>query len=302
MTDILVKALRGSLETVPLLEQVMPEAPGSSSASHPPLRESGPGVRQVSAPQAPLAATAAPVVAPPDADGTFDFGEPAAAAPGTSSSWPKRARATRKPRVPVWAWTAAVTLLIVALAVTAVTFLAIQNGDSNPYKDAPPPENKTNSIGMKLALIHAGWFLMGSPANEQGRYPDERPQHKVEITRPFYMGVSPVTRGQFAAFVDTEHYKTEAEVDGQGGFGFNAAAGKWEVNPEYTWRHPGFDQTDEHPVVTVFVERRSEFLHMAEQKGGQDLRAANGSGVGVQLPCGDSYALLVWRHGPELEG
>ena len=141
MTDILVKALRGSLETVPLLEQVMPEAPGSSSASHPPLRESGPSVRQVSAPQAPLAATAAPVVAPPDADGTFDFGEPAAAAPGISSSWPKRTRATRKPRVPVWAWTAAVTLLIVALAVTAVTFLAIQNGDSNPYKDAPPPEN-----------------------------------------------------------------------------------------------------------------------------------------------------------------
>ena len=28
MTDILVKALRGSLETVPLLEQVMPERQG----------------------------------------------------------------------------------------------------------------------------------------------------------------------------------------------------------------------------------------------------------------------------------
>ncbi len=199
MTDILVKALRGSLETVPLLEQVMPEALGSSSASYPPLRESGPSVRQVSPPQAPLAAPAAPVVAPPDADGTFDFGEPPAAAPGISSSRPKRTRATRKPRVPVWAWTAAVTLLIVALAVTAVTFFAIQNGGSNPYKDAQPPKNglKTNSIGMKLALIHAGHFSMGSPANEQGRNADEGPQHEVEITRPFYMGVYPVTQAEY---------------------------------------------------------------------------------------------------------
>ena len=110
---------------------------------------------------------------------------------------------------------------------------------------------------------------MGSPANEQGRYPDERPQHKVEITRPFYMGVSPVTRGQFAAFVDTEHYKTEAEVDGQGGFGFNAAAGKWEVNPEYTWRHPGFDQTDEHPVVTVSWNDAVSFCTWLSKKEGK---------------------------------
>jgi formylglycine-generating enzyme required for sulfatase activity len=51
----------------------------------------------------------------------------------------------------------------------------------------------TNAIGMKLALIPAGKFLMGSPANEAERDTDEH-QHEVVITKPFYMGVHEVTQ------------------------------------------------------------------------------------------------------------
>ena len=53
-----------------------------------------------------------------------------------------------------------------------------------------------NSSGMKFALIPAGTFLMGSPQEEQQRSKDED-QHEVAITRPFYLGVFPVTQGQF---------------------------------------------------------------------------------------------------------
>ncbi len=53
-----------------------------------------------------------------------------------------------------------------------------------------------NSIGMTLRLIPAGEFLMGSPA--KGSYEmDELPQHKVVITRPFYLGIYPVTQGEY---------------------------------------------------------------------------------------------------------
>lgn len=55
----------------------------------------------------------------------------------------------------------------------------------------------TNSIGMKLAWIPPGKFLMGSPATEEGRSSDEGPQHEVEITRGFYMGVFPVTQEEY---------------------------------------------------------------------------------------------------------
>lgn len=45
-----------------------------------------------------------------------------------------------------------------------------------------PPEF-TNSIGMKLRLIPAGEFVMGSPEVEEGRWHHEGPVHQVRITK-----------------------------------------------------------------------------------------------------------------------
>ena len=52
---------------------------------------------------------------------------------------------------------------------------------------------------MKLALIPAGKFLMGSRADEAGRDEDEGPQREVVLSKPFYMGVHEVTQGQYEA-------------------------------------------------------------------------------------------------------
>jgi formylglycine-generating enzyme required for sulfatase activity len=54
----------------------------------------------------------------------------------------------------------------------------------------------TNSIGMKMAWIPPGTFLMGSPNNENGRLEHEH-QHEVEITRGFYLAVYPVTQMEY---------------------------------------------------------------------------------------------------------
>ena len=53
-------------------------------------------------------------------------------------------------------------------------------------------------ISMKLALIPAGKFTMGSPTTEKGRSKDEA-QHEVTISKPFYMGVCAVTQAQYEA-------------------------------------------------------------------------------------------------------
>ena len=50
---------------------------------------------------------------------------------------------------------------------------------------------------------------------------DEKPQHRVRITRPFYLGVYEVTRGQFRRFVDEAGHQTEAEKNGTGGTGWD---------------------------------------------------------------------------------
>ncbi len=62
------------------------------------------------------------------------------------------------------------------------------------------PRTFTNSVGMKLVLIPAGEFQMGSPANEKSRESDEK-QHRVKITKPFYMQTTEVTQAQWKAIM-----------------------------------------------------------------------------------------------------
>jgi formylglycine-generating enzyme required for sulfatase activity/serine/threonine protein kinase len=114
-----------------------------------------------------------------------------------------------------------------------------------------PERETTNSIGMRLREIPAGDFLMGSPDSDNDADADEKPQHRVRISRPFYLGVTEVTVGQFRHVVEATGYRTEAEKDGTGAAGWNEEKRDFEQNPRYTWRNPGFAQTDAHPVVNV---------------------------------------------------
>ncbi|MFH0796266.1 MAG: SUMF1/EgtB/PvdO family nonheme iron enzyme [Candidatus Omnitrophota bacterium] len=52
-------------------------------------------------------------------------------------------------------------------------------------------------ITMEMVLIPPGEFLMGSPEGEGGN--DEHPQHKVKITKSFYLGKYEVTQEQWEA-------------------------------------------------------------------------------------------------------
>jgi formylglycine-generating enzyme required for sulfatase activity len=61
---------------------------------------------------------------------------------------------------------------------------------------APTGKTFTNSLGMRFVLIPAGSFMMGSPAREPQRFDDER-QHRVSISRAFYMQITEVTQGQW---------------------------------------------------------------------------------------------------------
>ena len=56
-----------------------------------------------------------------------------------------------------------------------------------------------NAATLEMVLIPAGEFLMGSPDSETRARDDEKPQHRVRITKPFYLGKYPVTQEQWEA-------------------------------------------------------------------------------------------------------
>lgn len=60
-------------------------------------------------------------------------------------------------------------------------------------KEKPIP----NSIGMKFTFIPEGEFMMGSEEND-----NEKPVHKVTISKPFYLGIYPVTQREWKAVME----------------------------------------------------------------------------------------------------
>ena len=152
-----------------------------------------------------------------------------------------------------------------------------------------PAEDPTldlgNSVMMKLVLIPAGKLMMGSTKSEQDEstrsavaagvpkesfsFADEGPQREVSITRPFYMGTYEITRGQFAPFATETGYKTDAEKEG---WAFGWTASTWDKVNGASWRSPGFEQTDNHPVVCVSHHDAVAFCAWLSTKTGRAVR------------------------------
>ena len=174
----------------------------------------------------------------------------------------------------------------------------------------------TNSLGMKLVLIPPGEFMMGSSAEEIKVWNDwfkqqdlkganidsEGPQHRVRITRPFYLGAHHVTVGQFRQFVTDAGYATDAEKgEKKGAFGIDSTTGKFSFKAEYSWRNPGFEQTDEHPVVCVSWNDAVAFCDWLSRKEGKSYRLpteaeweyACRAGTTTRYWCGDDQEKLA---------
>ncbi len=127
---------------------------------------------------------------------------------------------------------------------------------------------RPNSLGMEFARVPAGEFRRGFNEADDAEHrfrlahqysnsqnlKNERPSHRVEITRAFDLGVTEVTVGQFREFVKATGHVTTAEKSG-GALGCfpeeKDYVDRFHKSPEITWKSPGFPQSDAHPVVAV---------------------------------------------------
>lgn len=163
----------------------------------------------------------------------------------------------------------------------------VGGGGDKEVTDPSGSKQITNSIGMKLTLIPAGEFMMGSSESAEETtaffkknygmgwrdakvFASEYPQHRVRITKPFYLGTYHVTRGQFRQFVKDSGYTTDAAKGDAEGWDVD----KKEVsnNWKYSWQNAGFEQTDEHPVVNVTWNDAVAFCEWLSKKEGKTYR------------------------------
>jgi sulfatase modifying factor 1 len=61
-----------------------------------------------------------------------------------------------------------------------------------------------SGLGLEMRPIPAGTFLMGSPADEPGRQTQEGPQTQVTISKPFWLGQTDITHGQWKSIMGTD--------------------------------------------------------------------------------------------------
>ena len=166
----------------------------------------------------------------------------------------------------------------------------------------PTPAPEADSLGMKLVLVPAGAFLMGSPPGDPDPRENGAPAHRVTITRPFYLGAHEVTVGQFRAFVEATGYRTDAERDGKGGAVFDKDMDQIVNAPEFNWRKPGYPhvQAADEPVVQVSWNDATAFCRWLSKREGRPFRLpteaeweyACRAGTTTRWSSGDSLADL----------
>lgn len=66
-----------------------------------------------------------------------------------------------------------------------------------------------NGLGMEFTLIPAGFFRMGAVDHDRNASREEKPEHGVRITRPFYLGRFEVTQAQWEAVMGENPYSLE---------------------------------------------------------------------------------------------
>jgi formylglycine-generating enzyme required for sulfatase activity len=62
-----------------------------------------------------------------------------------------------------------------------------------------------DSVEIEMILVEPGTFMMGSPEDEPGRYADET-QHKVTISKPYYLATTAMTTEQYYEVMKSKLY------------------------------------------------------------------------------------------------
>ena len=173
--------------------------------------------------------------------------------------------------------------MTITFSLTATHLYA--EGPQAPLRPAEPGKIWIDPVnGMTFSWIPEGCFQMGQTETETNYllekagteqynkyYKDELPRHQACLTG-FWMAQTAVTVKQFRQFVEETGYQTDAEKQGKAWIYNQDTQWKWEEREGYTWKNPGYEQGDNHPVVNVSWTDAKTFIAWLSKKTGQNYR------------------------------
>lgn len=121
--------------------------------------------------------------------------------------------------------------------------------------------------GPTLIAISAGGFQMGDITGRG--LENERPVVSYKIDSSFGIGEKEVSVKDFASFVDATNYVTEAEKS-QGCAYYGDAEPVYDM--QMNWRNPGYDQSEDYPVVCVTQKDAQAYVDWLSQSSGKSYR------------------------------
>jgi len=128
------------------------------------------------------------------------------------------------------------------------------------------------SICPEMVVLPAGEFMMGATPKEGewrsselgGRNEPsnwEKPRHRVRINYSFAVGKYEVTRGQYARFANRTERSTGAGCEFWD-------ENDWKRETSRTWRSPGFEQANDHPVACVSWDDAKAYVQWLSKQTG----------------------------------
>lgn len=162
--------------------------------------------------------------------------------------------------------------LIVIFFVSGAFFYRSSENQSLKQKENKTPQQDTNyaftetccDVNIDFVFVKGGTFEMGSENGDS----DEKPVHNVTVD-DFYMSKYEITVGQFAKFVKSTGYKTEAE---KRGWSWVLKDGKWKHANGVSWKaDPQRDKSDgtskeDFPVTHISWSDANEFCKWLSEK------------------------------------
>lgn len=183
----------------------------------------------------------------------------------------------------------------------AMTPLAAPAVITEPTSPIPGTIHQDAPDLPEMVLLDKGTYRLGIPPEETKRENSEywdkrsRPVRPVTIPSPFWLARVPVTRGQFAAFVQDTKRTMPTKA---GTYGPNEK-GEWVYweRPNRDWRNPGFEQTDRHPVVCVSHDDALAYIEWLNQRTQGGYRLPSESEWEYAARAGTRTARF-WGEGP----